>query len=117
MSRLGRFSVEGEGFEDEARVTDRDVVAPPSYHEGYFWNHLVRFCDGVRRSLGQAPRLKIRRSFAVDETLYRVFDHHGRQYVAVVSLTPRQRLRGKGRTSGSSGTRPVRPPLSMCPTT
>ena len=59
----------------------------------------------LRRALGKPPRVHHRRSFALDSTLYRVFEHNGRQYVSVATLTPRKRcslpLRGQGRVSGN----------------
>ena len=59
----------------------------------------------LRKSLGQAPRLRVRRSFALDDTLYRTFEYNGRQYVSVAGLIPRKRLiiplRGRGRIGGN----------------
>ncbi len=67
---------------------------------------VVRFLrKKLRRSLGRAPKLRIRRSFALDNTLYRTFEHKGRQYISVAGLIPRKRLiiplRGHGRISGN----------------
>ena len=67
---------------------------------------VVRFVrKTLRRALGKHPRVHHRRSFALDSTLYRVFEHNGRQYVSVATLTPRKRcslpLRGRGRVSGN----------------
>ena len=67
---------------------------------------VVRFLRRcLRHALGSPPRVRLRRSLCVDDTLYRVFEHKGRQYVAVASLTPRERLilplRGKGRVGGN----------------
>ncbi len=59
----------------------------------------------LRKSLGQAPRLRVRRSLALDNTLHRTFEHKGRQYISVAGLIPRKRLviplRGRGRISGN----------------
>lgn len=59
----------------------------------------------LRKALGIPPRVGVRRSAALDNTLYRVFEHEGRQYVAVASAVPGQRLirplRGQGRISGN----------------
>jgi len=67
---------------------------------------VVRFLRRtLRKALGRPPRVRLRHSFSLDSTLYRVFAHNGRQYVSVVTLTPRKRcvlpLRGRGRVSGS----------------
>ena len=49
----------------------------------------------------------LRRSFALDSTLYGSFEHNGRQYVSIASLLPRKRpilpLGGRGRISGNVG--------------
>ncbi len=67
---------------------------------------VVRFLRrSLRKALGTPPRVHLRRSAALDDTLYRVFGKNRRQYVAVASLTLGKRLilplRGKGRISGS----------------
>ncbi len=64
---------------------------------------VVQFlCRTLRKALGKPPRVQVRRSFALDSTLYSVFEKRGRQYVSVATLTPRKRRvlplcgRGKG---------------------
>ncbi len=66
---------------------------------------VVRFLRRLLRpALGKPPRAHLRRSMALDNSLYHMFEHRGRLYVAIASLTPRRRLvlplRGKGRISG-----------------
>lgn len=49
---------------------------------------VVRFLRRViRPALGTPPRVHLRRSMALDSTLYRVFQRNGRMYVAISSLT------------------------------
>ena len=59
----------------------------------------------LRQSLGTPPRVRVRRSFALDSTLYRVFEERGQQYIAITSMTPGKRvvlpLRGSGRITGN----------------
>ena len=65
----------------------------------------------LRRALGHPPRVRLGRSFMVDETLYRVFSQTAehasveRQYIKVASLTRGHRivlpLRGRGRIDGN----------------
>ena len=67
---------------------------------------VVRFLRrSLRKALGRAPRVHLRRSFALDSTLYGSFEHNGRQYVSIASLLPRKRrilpLGGRGRISGN----------------
>lgn len=67
---------------------------------------VVRFLRrSLRHALGRPPRVHLRRSLALDSTLYRVFEHAGRQYVSIATLTPRKRLalplRGRGRITGN----------------
>jgi transposase len=45
-----------------------------------------------RRVLGRKPRVKKARSFVVDEQMYRVFATNNRQYIAVATLTPGERV-------------------------
>ncbi|NHM27256.1 transposase [Desulfofundulus sp. TPOSR] len=45
-----------------------------------------------RRVLGRKPRVKKARSFAVDQQMYRVFATGKRQYIAVATLTPGERV-------------------------
>jgi IS605 OrfB family transposase len=56
-------------------------------------------------SLAQAPRVKLARSAALDNTLYTVYDHKGRQYIKIASLKKRERvvlpLLGYGRIAGN----------------
>ena len=67
---------------------------------------VVRFVRRtLRKALGKPPRVHLRRGFTLDSTLYGTFEHNGRQYVSVATLTPRKRcnlpLRGRGRISGN----------------
>lgn len=45
-----------------------------------------------RRILGKRPRVKKARSFVVDQQMYRVFTAGKRQYIAVATLTPGERV-------------------------
>jgi hypothetical protein len=45
-----------------------------------------------RRVLGRKPRVKKARSFTVDQKMYRVFNSGKRQYIAVATLTPGERV-------------------------
>ena len=45
-----------------------------------------------RRVLGSKPRVKKARSFVVDQQMYRVFTTGKRQYIAVATLTPGERV-------------------------
>ena len=65
----------------------------------------VRFLRRLlRRALGKAPRVRLRRSMALDSSLYRVFEHQGHLYLSLASLRAGERLvlplRGRGRISG-----------------
>ncbi|MBE3557458.1 MAG: hypothetical protein IMW91_10450, partial [Firmicutes bacterium] len=62
----------------------------------------------LRQALGRRPRVHIKRSFMLDDTLYLVFEQHtsggfSRQYIKITTLSPRKcivpPLRGKGRLS------------------
>ena len=57
----------------------------------------------LRQSLGTPPRVRVR--FALDSTLYRVFEERGQQYIAITSTTPGKRvvlpLCGSGRITGN----------------
>ncbi|WP_035107505.1 zinc ribbon domain-containing protein [Desulfovirgula thermocuniculi] len=46
----------------------------------------------LRRVLGRRPRVKKARSFVVDQQMYRVFFTEKRQYIAVSTLTPGERV-------------------------
>jgi putative transposase len=46
----------------------------------------------LRKALGQSPRVHLRRSFALDNTLYRFFTHQGKPYLAIASLVPGRRI-------------------------
>ena len=66
---------------------------------------VVRFLRRLlRRTLGKAPCVHLRRSMALDSSLYQVFELRGRLYVALTSLVRGKRLvlplRGKGRIDG-----------------
>nr|WP_041458780.1 zinc ribbon domain-containing protein [Ammonifex degensii] len=52
-------------------------------------NYLRR---ALRRVLGKRPRVKKARSFVVDPQMYRVFSTEKRQYIAVSTLTPGERV-------------------------
>jgi transposase len=46
----------------------------------------------IRRQRGHAPRVRKARSFVLDVNMYRVFEHRGRQYIAVMGLRRGQRI-------------------------
>ena len=46
----------------------------------------------LRKALGTSPRVHLRRSFELDNTLYRFFTHQGKPYLSIVSLVPGQRI-------------------------
>ena len=46
----------------------------------------------LRKALGRPPRVRLRRSFELDSTLYRFFLHKGKPYLAIASMTPRKRI-------------------------
>lgn len=46
----------------------------------------------IRTSCGAHPRVRLRRSFALDSGMYRIFSHNGRQYISIMTLVSRQRL-------------------------
>lgn len=52
----------------------------------------------------KSPRVKIERSFIAEPETYRIFEHNGRQYIAITSLEKGKRicipLKGKGDISG-----------------
>jgi IS605 OrfB family transposase len=45
----------------------------------------------LRKALGKSPRVHLRRSFELDNTLYRFFTHRGKPYLSIASLVPGQR--------------------------
>jgi putative transposase len=97
---LQRYARIGAILRGEAPVPDFLKIPPDERRE------VVRFLRRkLRKSLGQAPRVRSRRSVALDDTLYRAFEHHGRLYVAVSSMESRKRLiiplRGRGRITGN----------------
>ena len=46
----------------------------------------------IRQQRGHNPRVRSRRSFALDGNMYRIFEHKGRQYISIMTLVPRQRI-------------------------
>ena len=46
----------------------------------------------IRRRRGQRARVRIARSFTLDANMYRVFEHEGQQYIAIMSLKGRDRV-------------------------
>jgi len=84
-----------------------EAPVPEHFAIGYLERkEVVRFLRRLLRgSLGSPPRLRVRRSMALDSTLYRVFECRGRSYVAVSSLTKGKRLviplRGRGAIHGN----------------
>jgi len=46
----------------------------------------------LRKALAKAPRARLHRSFALDNTLYRFFTHQGKPYLSIASLVPGQRI-------------------------
>jgi len=45
-----------------------------------------------RRQRRNRPRVKIARSIAIDECMYEIITHNGRQYIKIMGLKPRQRI-------------------------
>jgi len=84
-----------------------EAPVPEHFTIGYLERkEVVRFLRRLLRgSLGRPPRLRVRRSMALDSTLYRVFECRGRSYVAVSSLSKSKRLiiplRGRGAIHGN----------------
>ena len=46
----------------------------------------------LRKALSKSPRVHVRRSFELDNSLYRFFTHQGRPYLSIASLIPGQRI-------------------------
>ncbi len=46
----------------------------------------------LRKALGHSPRVHLRRSFELDNSLYRFFTHQGTPYLSIASLIPGQRI-------------------------
>ena len=46
----------------------------------------------IRTKSGARPRVRTRRSFALDSGMYRLFEHNGRQYIKIMTLVSRERL-------------------------
>jgi len=46
----------------------------------------------LRNALGHPPRVHLRRSFALDSSLYRCFLHEGHPYLAIASMIPKKRI-------------------------
>jgi putative transposase len=97
---LKRYGHIGAVLRGEAPVPEHFVMAPAERQA------VVRFVRRlIRHSLGSPPRVRSHRSMTLDSTLYRVFDHQGRAYVAIASLTKGQRLvlplRGQGAIHGT----------------
>jgi len=63
-------------------------------------NYLLR---RIRRSLGKRPRVRLHRSAAYDQDMYRVFDNNGTQYISLMSLDKRIKvpLKGNAKISGN----------------
>ena len=109
-----------------------DSTPPPGSHRKIAISvperkEVVRFVRRtLRKALGKPPRMHLRRSFALDRTLYGVFEHNDRQYVSIATLAPRKRLalplRGRGRVAGNvrvvldpaRGTALVHVPYEVC---
>lgn len=97
---LKRYALIGAVLRGEAPL-------PEHFSIGYLERkEVVRFLRRLlRQSLGTPPRLRLRHSMVLDSTLYRVFEHRGRSYVAVSSLTKGKRLviplRGRGAIHGN----------------
>jgi transposase len=67
--------------------------------------HCRRFFKRLlKKMVKRAPRVKIRRSFLAEPETYRIFEHKGRQYIAIMSEKPGERLviplSGKATISG-----------------
>jgi putative transposase len=52
-------------------------------------NYLRR---AVRRHRGQRAQVKMVRSFCLDANMYKLFEANGRSYIAIATLTPRERV-------------------------
>jgi len=84
-----------------------EAPMPEHFTIGYLERKaVVRFLRRLLRgALGTSPRLRVRRSMALDSTLYRMFEHQGRLYVAISSMTKGKRLviplRGRGTIHGN----------------
>ena len=46
----------------------------------------------LQKALGKSPRVHLRRSFELDNSLYRFFIHKGKPYLSIASLIPGQRI-------------------------
>ena len=46
----------------------------------------------LRNALGTPSRAHLRRSFELDSSLYRFFLHEGNPYLAIASMTPKERI-------------------------
>ncbi len=95
LQRYGRI---GAVLRGEAPMPDFELPAQER-------REVVRFLRRLfRRGLGAPPRLRLRRSMALDSSLYRVFEHRGKLYVAIASMEKGARLalplRGRGRIDG-----------------
>jgi len=59
----------------------------------------------IRRARGAGPRVKKGRSFVLDAEMYSVFEQNGKQYIRIMTLTPRERvvipLTGEGKLAGN----------------
>ena len=59
----------------------------------------------IRRARGADPRVKKGRSFVLDAEMYSVFEQNGKQYIRIMTLTPRERvvipLTGEGKLAGN----------------
>ena len=95
---LRRYARIGAVLRGEVPEPDCEIAAKER-------KEVVRFLRRLlRRALGKTPRVHLRRSMALDSSLYRVFEQRGHLFLALASLTRGQRLvlplRGKGRISG-----------------
>ena len=46
----------------------------------------------IKQYKKQYPKIKKSRSFVLDDNCYNIFEHEGRQYINIMTLTPRKRL-------------------------
>jgi putative transposase len=97
LKRYGRI---GAVLRGEAPAPEHFTILPAERRE------VARFLRRLlRKSLGTPPRVRIRRSLALDSTLYKAFERKGRSYVAIASLDKRERLvlplRGRGAIHGT----------------
>ncbi len=77
----------------QAIFTGKDIVSEEINLDAEGRAKVRKYLKRVfRRVLGKKPRVKKARSFTVDQQMYRVFAVGSRQYIAVATLTPGERV-------------------------